>query len=141
MLDDAAIKYSAYIMLGLGGRDWSDSHVEGTAEMLNMSAPFELIVVTTVLFRGAELAERVRMHEFHRVPPVDALREGREILSRLEIATVWNATHKTNLFPVKGRIPEHKGLLLKRIDDELINIASTDLKQYELKRWRKWGTE
>lgn len=141
MLDDSGIKYSAYIMLGLGGRDWSDSHVDGTVEMLNQSAPLELIVVTTVLFKGAELAERVRKHEFRRLPPVGALKEGREILSRLEISTVWNATHKTNLFPVKGRIPEHKGLLLKRIDDELRAIESVDLKQYELKRWRKWGIE
>ncbi len=141
MLDDSGIKYSAYIMLGLGGREWSVPHVEGTAEMLNQSAPFELTVVTLVLFKGAELAQRVRVHEFRRLPPVDALREGRNLLSMLEIPTVWNATHKTNLFPVKGRIPEHKGLLLKRIDDALREIESTDIKQYELKRWRKWGTE
>ena len=141
MLTDSGIKYSAYIMLGLGGKDWSSAHVKGTAEMLNQSAPFELTVVTLVLFKGAELAQRVRMHEFHRLPPVDALKEGRELLSLLEIPTVWNATHKTNLFPIKGRVPEHKELLLKRIDDALREIEATDLKHYELKRWRKWGTE
>ena len=62
-------------------------------------------------------------------------------MSLLEIHTVWNATHKTNIFPVKGRIPEHKELLLRRIDDALSEIDSQGLKQYELKRWRKWGTE
>lgn len=141
MLTDAGMKYSAYIMLGLGGRELSAPHFRDTAELLNHSAPFELIVVTLVLFKGARLAERVRAHEFHRVPPVDALKEGRELLSLLEIPTIWNATHKTNLFPVKGRIPEHKELLLRRIDDALSEIKSEGLKQYEMKRWRKWGTE
>lgn len=141
MLTDSGMSYSAYIMLGLGGRDMSEAHVDGTAEMLNHSSPFELTVVTLVLFKGAELAERVRAHEFHRLPPVDALKEGRKLLSLLKIHTVWNATHKTNIFPVKGRIPEHKELLLRRIDDALSEIDSQGLKQYELKRWRKWGTE
>lgn len=140
-LDDAGMKYSAYIMLGLGGKDMTASHVEGTAKLLNSASPFELTVVTLVIFRGADLADKVRSHEFRRMHPLEALKEGREILTRLEISTVWNATHKTNLFPVKAKIPEHKDLLLKRIDDELAKIEAGDLKQYEMKRWRKWGTE
>ena len=141
MLKDAGMKYSAYIMLGLGGRDMSDAHVEGTAKLLNMSGPFELTVVTLVIFKGAGLAEKVRTHEFRRMHPLEALKEGRRLLFLLDIPTVWNATHKTNLFPIKGRLPEHKELLLRRIDDELAKIAAGDLKQYEMKRWRKWGTE
>lgn len=140
-LDEAGMKYSAYIMLGLGGRDLSEVHVEATAKLLNAASPFELTVVTLVLFKNARLAEKVRAHEFRRLPPIDALREGRNLLELLEIPTVWNATHKTNLFPVKGRIPEHKDLLLKRIDDELMRIESEGLKQYEMRRWRNWGNE
>lgn len=141
MLEDADIKYSVYIMLGLGGQDMSAAHVNETASLLNMASPFELTVVTLVLFKGAELIERVKSHEFHRMHPLDALKEGRKLLSMLEIPTIWDATHKTNIFPLKGKIPEHKDKLLKRIDDVISEIESTDLKQYELKRWRKWGTE
>ena len=140
-LDDSQIKYSCYIMLGLGGLDMSESHVTETARLLNQANPFELTVVTLVLFRGAALIERVKSHEFRRMHPLEALKEGREILSGLEINTIWDATHKTNLFPVKGKIPEHKEKLLKRIDDVISEIESGDVKQYELKRWSKWGTE
>ena len=141
MLDASGMKYSAYIMLGLGGREMSEIHINNTAGMLNESNPFELTVVTLVLFKGAGLIERVRSHEFTRIHPLDALKEGRRLLSLLDISTIWDATHKTNIFPVKGKIPEHKEKLLKRIDDVILEIESGDIKQYELKRWRKWGTE
>ncbi len=140
-LDKSGIKYSAYIMLGLGGRSMSEEHVFQTVDMLNKSNPFELTVVTLVLFKGAKLVEKVRNHEFQRMSSLETLKEGRKILSELEISTVWNATHKTNLFPVKGKIPEHKNLLLNRIDSAINEISNTNLKQYELKRWHKWGTE
>ncbi|MBQ9565336.1 MAG: radical SAM protein [Synergistaceae bacterium] len=140
-LDAAGIRYSAYIMLGLGGQDLSGEHVAETASLLNQAHPFELTVVTLVLFKGARLAERVRSREFRRMTSLDTLKEGRELLSRLELSTVWNATHKTNLFPIKGKIPEHKELLLRRIDAAIQEMADGDLKQYELRRWQNWGTE
>ena len=141
MLDDAGIKYSAYIMLGLGGRSMSEAHIKDTASLLNMANPFELTIVTLVLFKGAKLIEKVRNHEFLRMSPFDALKEERELLSLLEINTVFNATHKTNLFPVKGRIPEHRNMLINRIENAIDEILEAGLKQYELKRWHKWGTE
>ena len=141
MLDEAGIKYSTYIMLGLGGRDMSENHIDETASLLNSANPFELTIVTLVLFKGAKLIEKVRNHEFNRLPPFEALKEGKKLLERLEISTIWDATHKTNIFPVKGKIPEHKEKLLKRIEDVIKEIEAGDLKQYELKRWSKWGTE
>ena len=141
MLDDSGIKYSTYIMLGLGGHSMSEKHVQDTARLLNSANPFELTVVTLVLFKGARLVEKVRTHEFLRMSPFEALKEERELLSSLEINTVFNATHKTNLFPVKGKIPEHKNMLLKKIDNAIKEISEAGLKQYELKRWHKWGIE
>ncbi|MBQ7068504.1 MAG: radical SAM protein [Synergistaceae bacterium] len=141
ILDDSGIKYSAYIMLGLGGKNLSEIHVNETAKLLNSANPFALTVVTLVLFRNAKLIEKVKTHEFQRLHPFEALKEGRKLLSLLEINTIWDATHKTNIFPIKGKIPEHKTKLLKRIDDVISEIESQDLKQYELKRWKKWGTE
>ena len=141
MLDEAGIKYSCYIMLGLGGKDLSQAHVEDTASLLNQANPFELTVVTLVLFKGARLIEKVKSHEFKRLHPLDALKEGQELLRRLEISTVWNATHKTNIFPVKAKIPEFKEKLDLRISQVIQEIQSGDVKQYELKRWHKWSNE
>ena len=74
MLDNAGMKYSVYIMLGLGGQKMSESHVNETASLLNMSNPFELTVVTLVIFKGAGLIERIKSHDFLRMHPFDALK-------------------------------------------------------------------
>lgn len=141
-LDAAGMGYSAYIMLGLGGREMSAGHVEDTASLLNCAHPFELTVVTLVLFRGARLVEKVRAREFKRMTSLETLKEGRELLSRLTLSTVWNATHKTNLFPIKGKLPEHKGLILRRIDAAIEEMSGGEgLKRHELQRWQNWGVE
>ena len=140
-LDDAEMRCSVYVMLGLGGRELSEEHIAETASLLNGARPFELTVVTLVLFKGARLAERVRAGEFKRLRPLEALCEGRRLLSLLEIPTVWDGTHKTNVFPLKGRLPEHKALLLRRMDQAIESLGRGDVQRQEMRRWHNWFTE
>lgn len=63
-LDNLGIKYSTYIMLGLGGEAHSREHIMKTAEFLNKVNPFEIVVVNLVLFKNAKLVENVRNHDF-----------------------------------------------------------------------------
>lgn len=140
-LDAAGISYSVYVILGLGGRALSDEHVAETASLLNGAHPFELTVVNLVLFRGARLVERVRAGEFKRLRPLEALGEGRRLLSLLEIPTVYDGTHKTNAFPLKGSLPEHKALLLRRMDWAIERLSRGNVQGYEMRRWRNWFTE
>ncbi len=141
VLDDVGLRYSVYIMLGLGGRGLSEEHVAETASLLNGARPFELTVVTLVLFRGARLAARVRAGEFKRLRPLEALNEGRRLLSLLDIPTVYDGTHKTNAFPVKGRLPEHRALLLRRVDQAIETLSRDDVQRHEARRWHNWFTE
>ena len=122
----------------------SDEHVEETASLVNgagKAAPFELTVVTLVLFKGAGLVERVRRREFKRMPALETLAEGRRLLSLLTVPTVWDATHKTNAVPLKGRLPEHRELLIRRMDEAIGRLSGMDMKSYEIQRWQRWGTE
>ena len=140
-LDDVGMRYSVYIMLGLGGRALSEEHIAETASLLNGAHPFELTVVTLVLFKGARLAGRVRAGEFKRLRPPEALGEGRRLLSLLDIPTVYDGTHKTNAFPLKGRLPEHRELLLRRMDLAIESLRRGDVQGHEVRRWRNWFTE
>ncbi|MDO4786649.1 MAG: radical SAM protein [Fretibacterium sp.] len=140
-LDCAGMRYSVYVMLGLGGRALSEEHIEETAGLLNAARPFELTVVTLVLFKGAGLASRVRAGEFKRLRPLESLMEGRRLLSLLEIPTVYDGTHKTNAFPIKGRLPEHRDRLLRRMDRAVELLGREDVQDGEIRRWRNWFTE
>lgn len=140
-LDDLGMRYAVYVMLGLGGRALSEEHISDTASLLNEAHPFELTVVTLVLFRGAQLAVRLRAGEFKRLRPLEALKEGRRLLSLLEIQTVYDGTHKTNAFPLKGRLPEHRELLLRRMDQAIESLGRGDMRRSETLRWHNWFTE
>ena len=140
-LDSIGMRYSVYVMLGLGGRAFSEEHIAETASLLNGARPFELTVVTLVLFKGAGLASRVRAGEFKRLRPLETLKEGRRLLSLLAIPTVYDGTHKTNVFPIKGRLPEHQELLLRRMDRAIESLSGGDVQGSEIRRWRNWFTE
>jgi len=98
-------------------------------------------VATLVLFKGARLAGRIRAGEFKRLRPPEALGEGRRLLSLLEIPTVYDGMHKTNAFPLKGRLSEHRELLLRRMDLAIENLRRGDAQGHEVRRWRNWFTE
>ena len=59
-LERLGISYSVYIMLGLGGKELTMAHREGTAKLLNEINPFEIVFVTTVIFKRAPLKDLVR---------------------------------------------------------------------------------
>lgn len=141
-LELADINYSAYIMLGLGGVENSHIHAIETAKLLNRVHPFELTVVNLVLFANAPLAEKVRKREFKRLSPLEFLKEEYLLLENLYMENVvFNATHKNNIIPIKGKLPEHKDMMLKEIEKNIELFKDKDLGKYEHKRWNKWSLE
>ncbi|NLL37509.1 MAG: radical SAM protein [Fretibacterium sp.] len=140
-LDAAGMSYSVYIMLGLGGRELSEEHINETASLLNGAHPFELTVVTLVLFKGADLVKLVREGKFKRLRPMESLEEGRRLLSLLRIPTVYDGTHKTNAYPVKGHLPTHREHLLRRLDEAIRRLSEGGLERREARRWRNWFSE
>lgn len=115
-LEDAMIDYSVYIMIGLGGDKYSKLNAIETAKLLNKVKPFEIVIVNLVYFPNAPLIELVKNKEFKRLSPLQSLEEEYLLLSNLNMDnTLFNATYKNNIIPLKGRLQEHKDILLKRI--------------------------
>lgn len=139
-LESLGIDYSTYIMLGLGGKKWSKVHAEKTAEFLNKVNPFEVVIVTTVVFKGAPLVEEVRNGNFQRLKVRESLVEERKLISNLNLNTIFNATHKTNSLPLAGKLPEHKELLISKIDKQL-DLSDRELLAIERKKWDIWEWE
>lgn len=116
-LDKVKIDYSAYIVLGFGGEKYSKENALKTAKLLNDVNPFEIIVVNLVYFPNAPLLKLVREKKFKRLTPIESLKEEYLLLENLEIEnTIFNATHKNNIIPLKGRLQEHKKMLLDEIN-------------------------
>lgn len=140
-LERLGIGYSVYIMLGLGGKEMTMAHREGTAKLLNEIKPFEIVFVTTVIFKRAPLKDLVRAKEFTRLPIKDVLAEEIYILENLENSTVIKATHKTNPLPLLAKFPEGKDEMLRKLKEYRDNNSEKELRKNEMQKWTVWSKE
>lgn len=140
-LERLGISYSVYIMLGLGGKEMTLAHREGTAKLLNEIRPFEIVFVTTVIFKRAPLKDLVRAKEFTRLPIKDVLAEEIYILQNLENSTVIKATHKTNPLPLLTKFPEGKEDMLRKLKEYRDNNSEKELRRNEMRKWQVWDKE
>ena len=140
-LERLGISYSVYIMLGLGGKEMTLAHRKGTAKLLNEINPFEIVFVTTVIFKRAPLKDLVRAKEFTRLPIKDVLAEEIYILQNLENSTVIKATHKTNPLPLLAKFPEGKEDMLRKLKEYRDNNSEKELRRNEMRKWTVWDKE
>lgn len=140
-LERLGISYSVYIMLGLGGKEMTMAHREGTAKLLNEINPFEIVFVTTVIFKRAPLKDLVRAKEFTRLPIKDVLAEEIYILQNLENSTVIKATHKTNPLPLLAKFPEGKKDMIRKLKEYRDNNSEKELRRNEMRKWTVWDKE
>lgn len=140
-LERLGISYSVYIMLGLGGKEMTLAHREGTAKLLNEINPFEIVFVTTVIFKRAPLKDLVRAKEFTRLAIKDVLAEEIYILESLENSTVIKATHKTNPLPLLAKFPEGKEDMLRKLTEYRDGNTEKELRRNEMKKWQVWDKE
>ncbi|MFR9278887.1 MAG: radical SAM protein [Ezakiella coagulans] len=140
-LDRLGIKYSAYFMLGLGGENMTMSHRCETAKLLNEIHPFEVVFVTTVIFKRAPLKDYVRNKSFIRMSVKEILEEEIYIIENLNMDTIIKATHKTNPIPLQAKFPEGKEIFLRKLRDYYESNDEKSLVKNEMKKWKIWDKE
>lgn len=140
-LDRLGIKYSTYFMLGLGGRNMTMSHRRETAKLLNEIHPFEVVIVTTVIFKRAPLKDYVRNKSFIRMSVKEILEEEIYIIENLNMDTIIKATHKTNPIPLQAKFPEGKEIFLRKLRDYCDSNDEKSLVKNEMKKWKIWDKE
>lgn len=111
------LRASVMILLGLGGKKYSDDHAELTAEALNEMQPRILSALRFVQVPNTRMFD-----EYEAVSEYDAVKELRNIISGLKLnKTVFRANHTSNPIPLEGRFPNSKQDLLSYLDYQLEN--------------------
>ena len=142
LLESCGIHYSTYIMLGLGGREFSRENALETGKFLSSFNPKVITAVSLVIFKDALLLDKVRKKEFVRLRPREYILEERLLLEHLTMRdSLFNATHKTNHLPLKGLLPQHRDKLIKKIDDYLMDTSDDRINAGEKGKWRRWSVE
>lgn len=119
-LADAGIRSSVIVLLGLGGREFSDLHIKDTISVLNRMKPRYLSFLSLMLIPGTPLYKEAREGRFEELDSLDMLRETHAIISGLELdGTVFRCNHASNFLPLEGRLPQDRDMFLHMLEDGL----------------------
>ncbi len=121
---EAGFELSEYVMPGLGGREGSQQHVEGTARVLNAVDPHYTRVRSLILAPGTPLHQEYEAGRFQAMSLLDVTHEIRALVERLEITGRLCFDHFSNppflRMDWEGyKFPEEKEEVLSTIDSAL----------------------
>ena len=121
---EAGFELSEYVMPGLGGREGSQQHVEGTARVLNAVDPHYTRVRSLILAPGTPLHQEYEAGRFQAMSLLDVTREIRALVEHLEITGRLCFDHFSNppflRMDWEGyKFPEEKEEVLSTIDSAL----------------------
>ncbi|MFX1294282.1 MAG: radical SAM protein [Promethearchaeota archaeon] len=141
---ESGISLCFYVMPGLGGKEYSKQHVNGTANVLNqINRPDFIRIRTFQPIPGTAMFEKIQKGEITLLTPEETLQEEYELIKRLDVTSNYVSDHLLN-YPVwdngpkqlDGKLPEDKTKLLLLIENTLkaIKEDSTIKLYYEKHR-------
>ncbi len=114
---EAGIKTNVTVILGLGGREHSESHACHTAEILNAAQPHQIAALTLMIAPGTELYERERTGRFTPLNETGFLSELYTMVSRLDdFKCLFFSNHASNYYPISARFPHDKATVLHELE-------------------------
>ncbi len=115
----AGMQLSAYVILGIAGRERTEAHARETIRVINMISPDFVRLRTFVPKINTPLLEDVQAGRFQMLTPHGVLKETRAIIQGLTVKTTLTSDHYTNYINLFGSVPHNKSRLLAEIDTAL----------------------
>ena len=117
---EAGMKYSALLMLGIGGKGHSKESVEATAALLNKYPPYRVSPLSTAVLRGSELEELCDKGEYVQLTERELVEEEKMLLRALKINDcIFFGSHPYNLITISGVLPQDREEIIKHLDSEM----------------------
>ncbi len=113
---EAGMKLSAIILLGLGGKTLSKIHAEESARMINEINPRFLSVLTLMILKNTPLYQMIKKKEFELPEPLGMLEELALFLESLQVDyCIFRSNHASNYLPLSGTLNKDRERLLETV--------------------------
>lgn len=113
---EAGLRMSVMVLVGLAGTERSLVHARATARAVNRMQPRLLSALRLVVTANTPLYR----NGFTMVSERQAVIELRELIAHLELeSTVFRADHSSNIVPLEARFPKDRARLLGELDQLL----------------------
>ncbi len=120
--NEAGIKLSTMILLGVAGRAGSESHAKGSARVINAIAPRFLSTLVVTPVEGTPFWEQKMNGDLDEMTPIELAQELRTFLANLDLkSTIFRSNHASNYLALKGSLPKDKDALVNVLDEVLAN--------------------
>ena len=109
---------SCIIILGLGGKTYSQEHIKETARVVNASSPHYLGTLTLILETGVKEEFLTKFGEkFHPINDDEALVELQNLVEQIDVKEkmMFRANHGSNAYNIGGTFPDEKNVILEKI--------------------------
>jgi radical SAM superfamily enzyme YgiQ (UPF0313 family) len=114
---ESGISLSEYVMPGLGGKRWSESHAKETAMVLNQIDPAFIRIRSLMLWKGMPLQRKIESGEFEVLSEDEMVDEIKLFIENLSCNSYVASDQMSNLLlEVEGQLPHHKQRMLDLID-------------------------
>lgn len=105
----AGIKLNTTIILGLGGKKYSEDHVKNTASVLNYCQPDQVAALTLMVVKNTPLYVELMNKKFELPSELELIKELYEIISSLnDFRCLFFSNHASNYYPINARFPRDK---------------------------------
>lgn len=117
MVQSQGVRGSVMILLGLGGKESSQQHIQKSAARLNAMQPRLLSCLRAVPIPGTGFNDEIEQGS---LTPLCEQEIAEEMLNLLELLclkkTVFRANHSSNILPLEGRLPSDKLRLIQSLN-------------------------
>lgn len=119
---EAGMKMSVIVLLGLGGKAMSSSHAIDSGRAVSRMNPAYLSALTLMLLPGTPLYNDYRKGNFELMDPESVLHELGLFLENTDVEnTIFRTNHASNYLPIGGTLPQDKEWMLEIINHALEN--------------------
>lgn len=116
-LDNAGITYTAFYVLGLGGKGMGKASGEATAAMFNKIHPVRITTTGLTLFPQSPVAQMATRGEFIEASEREKIEELQAFLTGLQIDVVYDGIHYLN--PLNYRFANQDKKTKQRVLDDI----------------------
>jgi radical SAM superfamily enzyme YgiQ (UPF0313 family) len=121
----AGLEINAYVILGLGGQDRSETHARETARVISDMHPAVVRLRTFVPKLNTPLLTDVQAGRFKMLSPHQVIAETMALLRSITAPMQVASDHYTNYLEVAGRLPEDRDAMLEELRRALRRDEST----------------
>ena len=119
-IKDSGIKLSVTVLLGIAGKENSNSHSSETGKLLTKIDPDYVGALSLMLTEGTKLFQANKNKKFDLIGSKDMLSELKTMITNTTLSNgYFHANHASNYLPISAHFPEDKEKTLKLITDAL----------------------